>query len=51
MKAAATLATATATDAAAERLDAYSLDRIFRDARSYTAWQPRPVPQALLRDG
>lgn len=48
MKAAATLAAA--TDAGTERLDEYSIDRLFREARTYTAWQPRPVPQALLRE-
>jgi nitroreductase len=54
MKAAATLAAAVdaaaAADCPSERLDAQSLGRLFRDARTYTAWQSRPVPQALLHE-
>jgi 3-hydroxypropanoate dehydrogenase len=26
------------------------LDQIFREARTHNAWQPRPVPQSLLRE-
>jgi len=27
-----------------------ALDRLFRGARTYTAWQPRPVDDQTLRD-
>jgi nitroreductase len=37
-------------DTVTERLDTHGLGRLFRDARTYTAWQARPVPQALLHE-
>jgi 3-hydroxypropanoate dehydrogenase len=33
----------------AEPLDDRSLDSLFREARTYSAWLPRPVPDDLLR--
>jgi 3-hydroxypropanoate dehydrogenase len=33
-----------------ERVDDAALDTLFRQARTYAKWQPRPVPDQLLRD-
>ena len=33
-----------------ERVDDTALDTLFRQARTYAKWQPRPVPDQLLRD-
>jgi 3-hydroxypropanoate dehydrogenase len=33
-----------------ERVDDGALDRLFRGARTHVAWQPRPVPESLLRE-
>jgi 3-hydroxypropanoate dehydrogenase len=33
-----------------DRVDEKALDSIFREARSYTKWQPRPVADQTLRD-
>ena len=35
---------------ARERVPEEALDRIFREARTYPAWKPEPVPPALLRE-
>jgi len=35
---------------AKERVSEEALDRIFREARTHTAWKPEPVPVALLRE-
>jgi len=32
------------------RIDDTALDTLFRDARTYTKWQPRPVDDQVLRD-
>lgn len=32
------------------RLNDAALDTIFRTARTYNAWQPKPVPEAVLRE-
>lgn len=32
------------------RLDDHALDRLFREARTHNAWQPRDVSDAILRD-
>src|SRR2546425_9630349 len=32
------------------RIDDTALDTLFRDARTYTKWQPRPVTDETLRD-
>ena len=32
------------------RVDDAALDALFREARTYTKWQPRPVPEETLRD-
>lgn len=34
----------------ASALDATALDRLFRSARTHNAWQPKDVPDALLRE-
>src|ERR1700754_3891747 len=34
----------------AQRIDEATLDTLFRDARTYAAWQPRPVADQTLRD-
>jgi 3-hydroxypropanoate dehydrogenase len=39
---------ATAFDS--ERLEDVALDTLFREARTYTAWLPRPVPESLIRE-
>jgi 3-hydroxypropanoate dehydrogenase len=31
-------------------IDAHSLDLLFRTARTHNAWQPKPVPESLLRE-
>ena len=31
-------------------IDGAALDTLFREARTYTAWQPRPVDDQTLRD-
>src|SRR5438128_11005022 len=33
-----------------QRIDETALDTLFREARSYTKWQPRPVADQTLRD-
>ena len=33
-----------------ERIDEAALDTLFREARTYAAWQPRPVTDQTLRD-
>src|SRR2546423_4761269 len=33
-----------------ERIDETALDRLFREARTYTMWQPRPVDDQTLQD-
>src|ERR1700756_5171513 len=33
-----------------QTIDDSALDTLFRDARSYTKWQPRPVSDQTLRD-
>ena len=33
-----------------ERIDDMALDTLFRDARTYAKWQPRPVDDQALRD-
>ena len=33
-----------------QAVDGAALDAIFREARTYTTWQPRPVPDDTLRD-
>src|SRR4051795_11653094 len=33
-----------------ERIDEMALDKLFREARTYTKWQPRPVDDQTLRD-
>src|SRR5258707_14018680 len=33
-----------------ERMDDTALDTLFRDARTYTKWQPQPVSDQTLRD-
>src|SRR3989442_15700668 len=34
----------------AQAIDDRALDTLFREARSYTRWQPRPVADQTLRD-
>src|SRR5438034_4054933 len=34
---------------AAQSADAHTLDLMYRNARSYSHWQPKPVDDALLR--
>src|ERR1700751_5354956 len=34
----------------AQTIDDAGLDRLFRQARTYAAWQPRPVADQTLRD-
>jgi 3-hydroxypropanoate dehydrogenase len=31
-------------------IDAHSLDLLFRTARTHNVWQPKPVPESLLRE-
>src|SRR5436305_9385873 len=31
-------------------IDDAALDQLFREARTFTKWQPRPVPDQMLRD-
>ena len=33
-----------------DRLNDAALDTVFRKARTYNAWQPKPIPEALLRE-
>src|ERR1700739_2363817 len=33
-----------------QKVDEKALDSLFREARSYTKWQPRPVTDQTLRD-
>src|SRR5246500_1855247 len=33
-----------------QRIDDEALDTLFREARTYTKWQPRPVDDQTLRD-
>src|SRR3989442_15152774 len=33
-----------------QRIDETALDTLFREARTYTKWQPRPVADQTLRD-
>ena len=36
--------------ASSKHIDDSALDILFREARTYTVWQPRPVPETLLRE-
>ena len=42
--------TTEATTSAPGRLSDAALDVLFREARSYSYWQPRPVEQSLIRE-
>lgn len=42
--------TATDTQPAFPRVAGGSLQRLFTEARTHTAWSPQPVPEALLRE-
>ena len=50
MQAAATLSQVADAIVRDDRIDEAALDRLFREARTHSAWQARPVSDALLRE-